>query len=265
MSRVLKAIGPRCRSASPGCSWRAPASSRAADIPVYLFPDVSPSARAGDVIRVLKDFSGRLANYDGESTLVLTVTPFYEDAFMAASTLRVVIPGNRQLACPAAPAGSEIARLSRTYGESAKRDADRKCDELRAQARRDDGTRRTAEIAKLAAAIDQLAGLNLPGRCTAVNAMIRRAVRETPNGISIVVSDLENSCAAQNLPAALRPENRVFIIPVGSRLHPIETWFDAIQSRFARTMPWIQVIEPFRMESIIDAITHPEARIASNR
>ncbi|HLN28250.1 MAG TPA: hypothetical protein VE957_07085 [Terriglobales bacterium] len=265
VSRVLKAIAaPAAAALVVLALFGAPATAQAADIPVYLFPDVSPSARSGDVIRVLKTFSARLSSYDGESTLVLSLTPFYEDAFMAASTVRVVIPGNRQVSCASAESDSEIVRLSKPYAETARRDAARKCDELRTQARREDSARRTTEIAKLAAAIDQLAGLNLPGRCTAVNAMIRRAVRETPNGVSIVVSDLENSCVAQGLPANLQPENRVFIIPVGSRQHPIEAGFDAIQSRFARTMPWIQVIEPFRLEAIIDAISHPETRVAAN-
>jgi len=67
------------------------------------------------------------------------------------------------------------------------------------------------------------------------------------------------------IPAAPRAENQLFIIPVGSRQHPIETGFDGIQSRFARTMPWAQVIESFRLEIIIDAITHPEIRIAARR
>jgi hypothetical protein len=217
------------------------------------------------VIRVLKAFSLSLASYDGENTLILSLTPFYEDAFLATSTVRVVIPGNRQISCASAEPRSEIARLSKTYAETARREAARKCDELRAQARREDGTRRAAEIAKLLTAIDQLASLNMPGRCTAVNAMIRRAVREIPNGVSIVVSDLQNSCAAQPLPADLQPENRVFIVPVGSQQHPIEASFDAIQSKFARTMPSINVIEPFRMEVIIDTIAHPGTPVATSR
>jgi len=266
VSRVLKAIAPPVAAAlMVAALLGAPATGKAADIQVYLFPDVSPSARSGDVIRVLKSFAGRLSSYDGESTLAVSLTPFYEDAFMAASTVLVVIPGNRQVSCANAEPESEIARLSKSYAETAKREAARKCDELRAQARRENSARRSAEIAKLAAAIDQLASMNMPGRCTAVNAMIRRAVRETPNGVSIVVSDLENSCAAQALPAGLQRENRVFIVPVGSKQHPIEAGFDAIQSRFARSMPWIQVIEPFRMELIIDMLTHPEAGIAANR
>jgi hypothetical protein len=224
---------------------------------------VSPSARGGDVIRVLGSFAGRLSNYDGENILVITLIPFYEDAFMAVPTVRVSIPGNRRVPCAGTENDTEIARLSRSYAETARRDASRQCSELQVQARREDSARRSAEIAKLTAAIDQLSGLKLPGRCTAVNAMIRRAVRETPNGISIVVSDLENSCASQGLPANLQPENRVFVIPVGSRQRPIETGFDTIQSRFARTMPWIQVVESFRLEIIIDAITHPESRIAA--
>ena len=52
---------------------------------------------------------------------------------------------------------------------------------------------------------------------------------------------------------------------VKSRLHSIEEGFDAIQERFARTMPWIQVIESFRMDAILNAISHPEDRIAARR
>ena len=266
VSRVLKALAAPAAVAVliVAALFGAAAPAQAADIPVYLFPDVSPSARSGDVVRVLKTFSARLATYDGENTLNLTMTPFFEDAYLASSTVRVVIPGSRPVACDNAAPENEIAKISRTYAAGEKREADRKCDEKRNQVRQQDAARRAAEIAKLTAAIDQLAGMNIQGHCTAVNAMVRRAVRETPNGVSIVVSDLENSCAAQALPANLQPENRVFIVPVGSKQHPIEAGFDAIQSRFARTVPWIQVIEPFRLEAIIDAISHPETRVAAN-
>jgi hypothetical protein len=260
VSHVLKSIATHAAAIvlMVALLFGAPATGKAADMPVYLFPDVSPSARSGDVIRVLKAFSVSLASYDGESTLVVSLVPFYEDAFMAVSTVRVIIPGNRHISCASAEPRSEIARLSKTYAETARREAARKCDELRAQAWREDGARRAAEVAKLLTAIDQLASMNMPGHCTAVNAMIRRAVRQIPNGVSIVVSDLQNSCAAQPLPADLQPENRVFIVPVGSQQHPIEASFDAIQSKFARTMASINVIEPFRMEVIIDTIAHRE-------
>ena len=263
VSRVLKAIGPPAAAAAlvMAALLGTPAVGRAGDIPIYLYPDVSPSARGGDVIRALKSLSAQLSTYAGENMLLIKLVPFYEDAFMASPTVRVTIPGNRPIHCATAGPASEIGRLSKPYAEASQRDAARKCDELRAQVRREDNARRSAEIAKLGAAIDQLSGQNLPGHCTAVNAMIRRAARETPNGISIIVSDLENSCASQGLAANLQPENQVFIIPVGSRQRPIEVGFDAIQSRFARTMPWIHVIEPFRLEAIIDLITHPETRL----
>lgn len=266
--RVLKAIAAPAAVAALMMTalFPLPASAQAADIPVHLFPDVSPSARSGDVIRVLKSFSGRLSSYDGESTLVVNLTPFYEDAYLAAPTLRVIIPGKRSVACDTAAAPeSEIAKISRTYAAGAKREANRKCDEKRNQALQQDNARRAAAIAKLTTAIDQLATMNMAGKCTAVNAMIRRAGRETPNGVSVVVSDLENSCAAQALPANLQPENRVFIVPVGSKQHPIEAGFDAIQARFTRTMPWINVIEPFRINVIIDRIAQSETRVAFYR
>jgi len=267
VSRVLKAIASPIAAmvlvvaALIGSS----AIVQAADLPIYLYPDVSPSARGGDVIRVLKGFAGRLLTYNGEDTLIVTIVPFYEEAYMAVPLVRVAIPGNRTVPCPSARPASEIERLSKSYAESARHDAVRKCEELRAQARRDDGAQRPDAVAKLTAAIDRLAGLNLPGHCTAVNAMIRRAVRETPTGVSILVSDLENTCVSQSMSANLRPENRVFIVPVGSRQHPIEAAFEGIQSRLARTMPWIQVVEPFRMETIIESVCHPETRIEARR
>src|ERR1017187_5372437 len=211
--------------------WWFPISiSRAADLPVYLYPDVSPSARAGEVIHILKNFSNRLSNYEGTDTLVVSVIPFFEDSFMATPTEMVSIPGDRPAACPMAGPDNEIAKLSRSYAETARRDAARQCDEFRAKARREAALQRSAEIAKLTEAIDRLSGLKLPGRCTAVNAMIRRAVRESPNGISIVVSDLENSCASQGLPTNLQRENQIFLIPVSSQQHPIEEGFDSIRS-----------------------------------
>lgn len=265
VGRVLKAIAaPVSVAALVGAVLVAtPATGKAADMPVYLFADVSPSARSGDVIRILKTFSGRLTSYEGESTLIVTLTPFYEDAFMAASTIRVSIPGNRQVSCANVEPESEIARLSKAYAETAKREAVRKCEEARNQVRREENARRSAEIAKLTAAIEQLGDLKLPGHCTAVNSMLRRSVRETPNGVSIVVSDLENTCPAQPLPANVRPSNRVFVVPVGSKQHPIEAGFDGIHSRMAQAVPWVCLIEPFRVADIIEFFAHPEAQLAA--
>jgi hypothetical protein len=103
----------------------------------------------------------------------------------------------------------------------------------------------------------------LPGHCTAVNAIVRRAGRERPNGVSIVVSDMENTCASRETPPNLQAENPTFVIPVGSREHPIEEGFDGIQARFARTMPWVQVTESYRLDVVINVIAHPESRISA--
>ena len=184
---------------------------------------------------------------------------------MAASTVGVIIPGSRQVSCANVGPESEIARLSKSYAESAKREATRKCEELRTQARNEDDARRSAEIPKLTTAIEQLVELKLTGRCTAVNSMLRRAVRETPNGVSLVVSDLENTCTAQPLPATLQPSNHVFVVLVGSKQHPIEAGFDSIQSRMAQAMPWINVIEPFRLADIIEFFAHPESQFAARK
>src|ERR1017187_5749211 len=102
VSRVLKAIGPAAAAAilAIAALFGAPAISRAADLPVYLYTDVSPSARAGEVIHILKNFSNRLSNYEGTDTLVVSVIPFFEDPFMATPTVMVSIPGNRPAACP---------------------------------------------------------------------------------------------------------------------------------------------------------------------
>lgn len=264
-NRILKAIAQATTAGALIATLCATPVCRAADVPVYVYADVSPSARAGDVVRNLKGFAGRLLNYEGPDTLVVSVIPFFEDSFMATPLVKVTIPGTRAVTCTMDGTDSEIAKLSRTYAENARRDATRQCDAKRDQARRDAAVQRAAEAEKLNSAIDRLSGLRLPGRCTAVNAIIRRAVRESPNGVSIVISDLENSCASRGLPANLRPENKVFLIPVGSRLHSIEEGFEAIQERFARTMPWIQVIESFRMDAIFNAISHPEDRIAARR
>jgi len=265
VSRVLKAIAPATTVLVVMAALFGTPVLRAADVPVYVYPDVSPSARAGDVIRILKNFSGWLSNYEGTDTLVVSLVPFFEDVYLAAPVVKVTIPGIRPVTCSMAGADSELARLSRSYAETAKRDAARQCGERRDQARREAAIQLSAELAKLNGAIDQLAGLKVLGRCTAVNAIIRRAVRETPNGVSIVISDLENSCASRGLAANSQPENLVFVIPVGSRQHPIEEQFEAIQSRLAQTMPGVQVIESFRLEVVMNAISHPESRGRTSR
>jgi len=264
---VLRAIAPPVSVAvfliAALCS--APTIGHAADLPVYLYADVSTSARGGDVTSILKSFTGKVSTYEGAETLTISVVPFYEQAFMATAVVRISIPGTRQVACPAGAVMSEIARLSRTAEEAARRESQRKCDGLRDQARREAAVQRSAEIAKLTAAIDNLAGRKFMGRCTAVNAMIRRAATESPNGISVIISDLLNSCASIAVPASIRPENRVFVIPVGSHQRSIEESFDAIQARLGRSLPWLQVVESYRMDAIMEAIVHPELRLASRR
>jgi len=265
VSQVLRLTAPAAMTAVmlAVALFGAPALSQAADLPVYVYPDLSPSARAGEVIQVLKNFTARLSNYEGSETVALSLIPFFEEAYMAAPTAQVRIPGSRPVSCPVADTESEIAKLSRSYAENARRDAARKCDELRAQARRDAGMQRAAEIGRLADAVNRLPRLKLPGRCTAVNAIISRASRETPNGISIVITDLENTCAWRGAVTKPQPANQVFIIPVGSQQHSIEEGFEGVQSRVARTMPWAQVVESFRLETIMESITHPETRIAA--
>jgi hypothetical protein len=265
VSRVLRAIAPTTTTVALVVALFGASVLHAGDLPVYVFPDLSPSARSGEVIRNLKNLSTRLARYDGPDTLLVSVTPFFEDAYGASSVVTVNIPGVRPMVCPAPEWGSEIARLSKSYAENARREAERLCDARREQARREVTAQRSAEIAKLNAAIDHLSTLHLPGRCTAVNAIIRRAVRETPNGISIVISDVENTCPSRGLPVNLQPDNRVFIIPVSSQQHSIEEGFDAIQERLTRSIPWIEVVESFRLEAIMNAIVHPENRIAARR
>lgn len=264
ISGVFRLIAPAATTAVmlAMALFGAPTPCRAADIPVYVYPDLSPSARAGEVIQVLKTFTARLSNYQGDETVALSVIPFFEEAYSAAPMVLVRIPGSLPVSCPAADKDSEIARLSKSYAENARRDAARKCDELRAQARRDAAIQRAAEIGRLADAVNRLPGLKLPGRCTAVNAIISRAARETPNGISIVITDLENTCSRRGV--VIRPElaNQVFIVPVGSQQHSIEEGLEGIQSRVGRTMPWARVVESFRLEIIMDFITHPEPRIA---
>ena len=111
VTRALKAIAPAASVVGfvIAVLLGLPAASLAADLPVYLYPDVSPSARGGDVIHVLKGISSQMSTYEGENTLVVTLIPFYEDAYMASSTVRVGIPGHRRPACPDATTDSEIA------------------------------------------------------------------------------------------------------------------------------------------------------------
>lgn len=223
--------------------------SRAAELPVYVYADVSPSARAGNVTNVLSDFSNRLSQYDNNTPLVISLIPFFEEAFTAKPTLRLTIQG--ATTCPTPK--SELVHISKTYSEANARE----CANLRTQ-------ERSQAIGKLSAAIDALRGLKLPGRCTAVNAMMLRAGQESPNGVSLLVSDMQNSCdASPPLPERWDPSNRVFVIPVGSRQHSIETAFDGIRARYSR-MPGVQVIEPFRVNEVIEAISHHEARVAAN-
>jgi hypothetical protein len=224
---------------------------RAADVPVYIYVDVSPSARAGDVTQLLKNLARKLSGYEGADALAISIIPFYENAYMATSFVDVKIAGNRARDCPVTT--SELVSISRNYADAQRR----QCDQFRAQTRRETEVGRSTEISKLSAAIDRLAELRLPGRCTAVNALIRRAVRERPNGISIIVSDMENSCVSREPPADLRTENQTFLVPVGSRQHPIEESFDSIQARFSHSMPLVQVLESFRLAVIMNAIGHP--------
>jgi hypothetical protein len=87
--------------------------------------------------------------------------------------------------------------------------------------------------------------------------MLRRAASETPNGVAILVSDMENDCPPRGLPLGLRMGNKLFVIPVGFRLHPVEERFDEIQYRLAKSMPSVRVIEMFRIQEVFDAIVHP--------
>ena len=180
----------------------------AGDLPAYLYPDVSPSARAVDVIQSLKGFASRLSNYKGADTLVVSMVPFYQDAFAAVPTIQNRVPGNRPITCPAAEQDNEVGRLSKTYAEAARRDAAHKCAGYVAEARRERSTQQATEIAKLNAAIDRLTSLRSAGHCTAVNTMIHRAVREVPRGVAILISDLENDCPSVGVahePAIRKP------------------------------------------------------------
>jgi hypothetical protein len=222
---------------------------RAADIPVHIYVDVSPSARAGDVTQVLKSFAGELSRYEGPDALAVSVIPFYQDAFMATSFVDVRVAGSAAHACLVVP--NELVMISKHYANEQRQ----QCDKVHSDARRLAETSRSAEISKMNAAIDRIAELKLPGRCTAVNALIKRASHERPGGISVVVSDMEDTCPSQDT-GVIRPENQTFLVPVGSRQHSIEEGFNGIQERFNRTIPWVQVIEPYRLGVVIDAIFH---------
>lgn len=225
----------------------------AADIPVHIYPDVSPSVRSADVSHVLKEFSARLEAYNGANTLVVSIVPFYEDAFSAPAIARIRIAPVTDPPCDiVVSSGGEVAKLSRAYAERAMQEAKAKCEASRRFARSEAQKQRTAEIVKLNAAISQVTGMKLTGHCTAVNAMLRRAVTEMPRGISILISDLENDCPPHSLPTVAG--NRLFIIPVGSRSRPVEDWFDSTQARFARQMPGTRFVESFSIDVIIDAI-----------
>jgi hypothetical protein len=148
-----------------------------------------------------------------------------------------------------------MARLSKTYAASAKKDADAQCAAVREQTRSATHRKRDAEIAKLNTAIDHLGHVTIGGRCTAVNAMIRRAATEAPAGISILISDLENDCPPYTLAVATAPGNRVFIVPVGSHTRPIEEWFDSAQARFAQRLPGVRLLESFNLDVVFQFIT----------
>ena len=132
---------------------------RGADLPVYIYADVSGSVRPGDVAQVLNSLTRRLSSYEGADAVVVSVTPFVEDAFMATTFAEVRIPGNQPAPCPAS--ATEI-RISKVY-ESARM---RQCDAYRVQQARDASQHRAAETAKLSAAFEHLP--KLPGKCTAV-------------------------------------------------------------------------------------------------
>ncbi|HLJ45448.1 MAG TPA: hypothetical protein VKU01_05550 [Bryobacteraceae bacterium] len=224
------------------------ATCRASDLPVYVYVDVSPSARSSETTQILKNLAQSLSAYEGADALAVSVIPFYENSFMATSVLSVTIPGNRARDCPVA--ASELVRISQHYGDAQRR----QCDQLRAAANKEAGVSRAAAIAKLSTTVDRLSEIKLPGRCTAVVAMMRRAARERPNGLSLVITDGENTCPSAEPPPNFRPENRTFLIPVGSREHPIEAGFDAIEARFRRTMPWVKVIEPYRLDVVMNSL-----------
>jgi len=227
---------------------------RAAEVPVYVYPDVSPSVRTAEVHHVLKELSLRLEQYEGANPLAISVIPFYEDVYSAVPLIRIRIPSTASPACDGPVPQTEIGRLSKTYASSAKREADAKCDAARDAALAAAHRQRDAEIAKFNAAIDHLGDLRIIGRCTAVNAMIRRAAAETPAGISILISDLENDCPPYTLTVPSEPGNRLFVIPVGSRTRPVEQWFDSAQARFAQRMPAARLVEPFNLDVVFRVI-----------
>jgi hypothetical protein len=91
-----------------------------------------------------------------------------------------------------------------------------------------------------------------------VVAAIRRAAREEPRGVSLVVSDMDESCAPPQSLATFSPENATFLIPIGSRGHSVEASIDAVMNRFKRMMPWATVVEPYDLDVVLDAITRPD-------
>ena len=227
----------------------------AADLPVYVYTDISPSIRFVEVSNVLKDLSLRLEQYEGPNTLVVTLVPFYSDAYSAPSIVRIRVTPAANPKCDETVALTELARISKTYVEAAKKTASAKCEVGRNQTRIEALKQRKDEISKLNAAIQRLAEMKLGGHCTAVNAMLRRASQETPAGFSILISDLENNCPPLTLPASMPSRNRLFIIAVGSRTRPVEQWFDSAQSHFARIMPSARLLESFNLDNIFQAIS----------
>jgi hypothetical protein len=241
------------------------ATSRAADLPipgdlsVRVYVDLSPSARPEQATQLLKKLATALAGYGGERGLAVSIIPFYEDAYMASPFIDIKISANRPRDCPVS--SSELAGISRAYADAEAR----RCSQLRQQAQNLAANERSQTVAKLSAAIDGLATLKLPGRCSAVLAAIRRSARERPTGIAIIVSDMEESCASGEFPAKFQPENVTFLIPIGSRQHSLEARLDAIKTRFGQTMPWAQVVEPYNLDVVMDAITHPERSLPARR
>lgn len=149
VTRFLNAIRPATTILLMVTLLYMPSMSRGADIPVYIYCDLSPSARAGDVADVLKDFSSRLSHYKGNDPLVITLTPFFQSAFLASPAVSVTIPGTRKVDCSSAVDRNELAYLSRSYAESAKSELLQHCAAVRTQARQQEAAQRSAAIAKL--------------------------------------------------------------------------------------------------------------------
>jgi hypothetical protein len=213
--------------------------ARATGLPVYVFADVSPSARAADVAQVFESLSVQLANYHGANPLVISVVPFFENAYFTTAAVKVTLTSGSVADCPKA---TELVGVSRTYHEAYAN----KCAA--------DATRaRLAEISKLTKAVNEFP--KLAGHCTAVNASIKRAASEAPHGVSIVISDMDNSCpSSPALPINLKADNRVYLVPVGSQKHSLEERLEAIKAEFTRLL-WVQVVEPYRLNTIIDALS----------